>query len=467
MLKKHAQFFESLFFISDLIIISIAWVLSYYLRFYLDPIQDPAFGIPSILSYLGFLFPLWLAWGLGSKWIHLYHPRRIEHLLKELFDLVKVLTVTFLILITLIYFLKGDFSRLTFISFWVIAISGLILMRVGLRKTFKTLRKRGFNQRFAFIAGTGDLGRKVLEKVEGYPELGIHVIGFLTHDRREVGKNIKGFPILGVYEDVEKIVPERRPDIFFIALSIHEHGHLAILLEKLQGHLMDIKVVPGAYEFLSLRGGMDELDGLPILSLQSSPLYGWNSVFKRIFDLLLGILLLLLAFPFIVVISILIMSTSKGPIFYRQERVEMDGYPFEMLKFRTMRWDAEKETGPVWAQEDDPRRTKVGVFLRSLSLDELPQLFNVIKGEMSLVGPRPERPNFIEEFRNKIPLYMLRHKIKAGMTGWAQVNGWRGNTSLEKRLEHDLYYIQHWSIGFDLRILLMTLWKGFFNKSAY
>lgn len=212
---------------------------------------------------------------------------------------------------------------------------------------------------------------------------------------------------------------------------------------------------------------MDELDGLPIVSLQSSPLYGWNSVFKRAFDLGFGSLILVMVSPLMALIALLIKLTSKGPVLYRQERVGMDGHTFEMLKFRTMKEDAESETGPVWAKENDSRRTSIGRFLRKTSLDELPQLFNVLKGEMSLVGPRPERPVFVEKFRNSIPSYALRHKIKAGMTGWAQVNGWRGNTSLEKRIEHDLYYIQNWSIGFDLRILFMTLWRGFFSKSAY
>lgn len=172
-------------------------------------------------------------------------------------------------------------------------------------------------------------------------------------------------------------------------------------------------------------------------------------------------------FPILLSISLVIKLTSSGPILYKQERIGMDGRFFRMLKFRTMRTDAEKETGPIWAKENDPRRTRFGAFLRKTCLDELPQLFNVLKGEMSLVGPRPERPDFVKEFKDRIPLYMLRHKTKAGMTGWAQVNGWRGNTSLERRIEYDLYYIQHWSIGLDLRIMLMTLWKGFFSKSAY
>jgi putative colanic acid biosynthesis UDP-glucose lipid carrier transferase len=185
------------------------------------------------------------------------------------------------------------------------------------------------------------------------------------------------------------------------------------------------------------------------------------------FDLILGTIILLATSPLMLIISLFIKQTSEGPILYRQERIGMDGCRFQMLKFRTMRMDAEKQTGPIWARESDPRRTKIGVLLRKTCLDELPQLFNVLKGEMSLVGPRPERPNFVKKFKDRIPLYMLRHTTKAGMTGWAQINGWRGNTSLEKRIEHDLYYIQHWSIGLDLKIMLMTLWKGFFSKSAY
>jgi exopolysaccharide biosynthesis polyprenyl glycosylphosphotransferase len=202
------------------------------------------------------------------------------------------------------------------------------------------------------------------------------------------------------------------------------------------------------------------------MSLQGSPLYGWNDVFKKLFDLAVGTFLFVIVSPLLLAIGLIVKTTSRGPILFRQERVGMDGSSFQILKFRTMRTDAEKQTGPVWAQENDPRRTKIGAFLRKTSLDELPQLFNVLKGEMSLVGPRPERPNFVKEFRNRIPSYMLRHKIKAGITGWAQINGWRGNTSLEKRIEHDLYYIQNWSISFDFKILCMTLWRGFFNRSA-
>jgi len=468
MLKKHAQFFKSLFVISDLFILSLAWVFSYFLRFYTTLVRAPLLGTPPFLTYVEFLLPLWVIWGLVSIKIRLYQPRRIERFFIECLDIAKNLTLTLLLLIALTYLFKRfEFSRLAFFYFWAMGILGLISTRYFARKTLKILRKRGYNQRFALIAGTGELGRKILEKVELYPELGIQVIGYLTRQLEEVGNKINNVPILGRYEDLDKIFGENKIDIFFIALPIHEYDGLENLIKKVQGHMADIKVVPGAYEFLSLRGGIDELDGFPIVSLQSSPLYGWNTVYKRIFDLILGTLIFVFTFPIIFIIAFLVKWTSQGPIFYRQERVGMDGHSFQMLKFRTMKMDAEKETGPVWAKENDPRRTKIGTFLRKTSLDEIPQLFNVIRGEMSLVGPRPERPVFVEKFRNMIPSYMLRHKIKAGMTGWAQINGWRGNTSIEKRIEHDLYYIENWSIGFDLKILFMTFWKGFFSKSAY
>jgi len=391
----------------------------------------------------------------------------MEHFLNEVFDIAKSLTFAFVILIATIYLLKRfEFSRLAFLYFLEFGFLGLISMRYFARRTLMMLRSKGYNQRFALIAGTGELGQEVLKNIGLYPEMGIQVIGYLTRRIEEVGKKIKDIPVIGVYEDLDRIVGENKVDIFFVALPIHEYHCLENLIRKVQGDLSEIKVVPGSYEFMGLRGGMDSLGDLPMLSLQGSPLYGWDRVFKKTFDLLLGILILVFLFPILLVISLLIKLTSEGPILYQQGRVGFDGRLFQMFKFRTMKKDAEKETGPVWARENDSRRTKVGAFLRKTSLDELPQLFNVVQGEMSLVGPRPERPNFVEEFRNKIPHYMLRHKIKAGMTGWAQINGWRGNTSLEKRIEHDLYYIQNWSIGFDVKILLMTIWKGFFSKSA-
>ena len=218
---------------------------------------------------------------------------------------------------------------------------------------------------------------------------------------------------------------------------------------------------------MSLSGGVDNFDGLPIINLTESPLYGWNIVFKRATDMVISFLAIIITSPLMILIALFIKLESRGPVFFVQERVGLDRKVFNMYKFRSMKIDAESLSGPVWAIEDDTRRTRLGALLRKVSLDELPQFFNVLTGDMSMVGPRPERSVFVEDFKKSVPHYMLRLKMKAGITGWAQVNGWRGNTSLEKRIEHDLFYIKHWSLLFDIKILMKTLWNGLINRHAY
>jgi exopolysaccharide biosynthesis polyprenyl glycosylphosphotransferase len=240
-----------------------------------------------------------------------------------------------------------------------------------------------------------------------------------------------------------------------------------MVLHEIGDEPVAIHFVPDLFNLASLRGGVEEFESIAFIHLRESPLYGWNRVLKRGFDLVLGSAGLLVTLPLMAGIAVAVGLTSGRPVLYRQERMGLDGRRFRMLKFRTMVTDAEAASGPRWAVPDDPRRTRVGAFLRAWSLDELPQLFNVLRGEMSLVGPRPERPSFVAEFRRRVPGYMLRHTMKAGITGWAQINGWRGNTSIEKRIEYDLEYIARWSLGFDLSILLRTLWLGFRNRNAY
>jgi Undecaprenyl-phosphate glucose phosphotransferase len=255
-------------------------------------------------------------------------------------------------------------------------------------------------------------------------------------------------------------------DQVVIALPLEDSPMMPGIMASLGDSLVDVKIIPDLYQFVSLGGAIDEFEGLPVISVQGSPLEGIGRIVKRCFDLAVGVTLAIAFFPLVVVVGILVKATSRGPVFYRQERVSVDGTRFWIYKFRTMRVDAE-ETGPGWTRPHDDRVTPIGRFLRSTSLDELPQIFNVIRGDMSIVGPRPERPIYIDEFRHRIPRYMLRHKVPAGITGWAQVCGWRGDTSIDKRIEHDLYYIEHWSLLFDFKILLLTLVRGFYNKNAY
>jgi Undecaprenyl-phosphate glucose phosphotransferase len=256
-------------------------------------------------------------------------------------------------------------------------------------------------------------------------------------------------------------------DHLYVALPPEQHVHMISLLESTSREMIDVKVVPDLLQVIALRARLEDLDGVPIINVNDVPLQGFNSIVKRSLDVVMSsIALAVFAIP-LGLVAALVKITSHGPVFYQQERMGLDGKPFTIVKFRSMLEDAEHETGPVWTIPGDPRVTRFGRFLRRSNLDELPQLWNVLRGDMSIVGPRPERPHFVAQFKHKIPQYMLRHKVKAGLTGWAQVNGWRGNTALEKRIEYDLYYIENWSVRLDLKIIWLTVLKGFFHKHAY
>jgi Undecaprenyl-phosphate glucose phosphotransferase len=286
------------------------------------------------------------------------------------------------------------------------------------------------------------------------------VVGFI--DDRAAGDHIgyRGLPFLGTLAEANDIIRTERIDHVYVALPLEEHVKMLGVVEATNREGVDVHVVPDLLQFIALRARLENLDGVPIISLNDVPLRGFNSVLKRAIDAAIsGVALLFLSIP-LAIIAFIIKRTSSGPVFYTQERMGLDGKAFHVYKFRSMYEGAEDHTGPIWARDDDPRCTPVGRWLRKVDLDELPQLWNVFRGDMSLVGPRPERPYFVQQFKLRFPQYMLRHKVKAGITGWAQVNGWRGNTSLEKRIEYDLYYIENWSVGLDLKILWLTLVRG-------
>jgi Undecaprenyl-phosphate glucose phosphotransferase len=291
--------------------------------------------------------------------------------------------------------------------------------------------------------------------------VGVYLLG---HDDSE--SEPLGVPLIGNQEELVGMVRSGEIDQVFVTFPLQEAARLADVQDWLGDEPVTLFYVPDLGEFAKLRGRIEEFEDLQIVTLQASPLDGWNTILKRAVDLLFGFLTLILFSPLMALIALAIKLTSPGPVLYRQERMGLDGNRFQMLKFRTMVDDAEKSTGPVWATRNDSRVTWLGYWLRRTSLDELPQLINVLRGEMSLVGPRPERPPLIDQFRKSIPKYMLRHKVKAGMTGWAQINGWRGNTSLERRIEHDIDYIEHWSLRRDLKILALTLMRGFLHRNV-
>lgn len=467
MLKKHREFHSNLLFIQDAFIISLSWVLAFYLRLNEEivPLYKPA---PQFKHYLLLLVFIIILWRIIFKYFRLYSPKSAYSLGGEISGIVKASTVCIILLTTFTYFFRQyEYSRIIFLYFWFVSITTLTISRAITRRIFLRYRMKAGNQRHVLIVGTGELGNEVLARIERHPDLGLSVAGFLSNNSRAASKQVDRSRIIGSYGDIKDVIKSHNVELVIIALSLDEHAEVKPMLKMLACETVDIKLVPDFYQFITLRGETEEFDGLTFINVQSSPLYGWNIVTKRISDILISVIAVIVSFPLMVAVSLVIKATSSGPLIYRQERMGLDGKVFDMYKFRSMGTGSELDTGPVWAKKNDPRTTWIGRTMRATSIDELPQLFNVIRGEMSLVGPRPERPVFINKFKEDLPRYMLRHKVKAGMTGWAQVNGWRGDTSLEKRIEHDLYYIENWSIGFDLKIVFVTLWKGFVNKNAY
>ena len=462
MLKAHARLFKQLTFATDVALIAGCWVLAYWVRFH-----SGLFGrgdIPPFRDYVLQLVPILLVWTFAFKAFDLYRPLRLGSHLGEWWDITKASSLGAIVLVAImsLVFRGYDYSRAVIALFWVFSIAAASFSRAVFREALRVARRRGYNLRYAVVVGGGEAAAEVFRVLRRRPDVGVRVLGRLG-DKREEGET----RWLGAPEDIRAVLDAHQVDIVIIALPHADYPRLGAILDGIGDDPVAIHLVPDVFSLASLRGGIEEFETLPIIHLRESPLYGWNVLLKRAFDVALGGAALLVLAPVMLAIACAVRLTSRGPVFYRQERMGLDGRSFSMLKFRTMVADAEAATGPRWAVPDDPRRTGFGALLRRLSLDELPQLINVLRGEMSLVGPRPERPSFVEDFRRRVPRYMLRHTVKAGITGWAQINGWRGNTSIEKRIEYDLYYIERWSIGFDLRILLQTLWLGFRNRNAY
>jgi Undecaprenyl-phosphate glucose phosphotransferase len=479
MVKRWNRLLVAFYVISDALFGMIAFLLAYVLRFEtgLIPVTKgyPPFSqYVNVLPFIGALVPL--AYHMQG----IYRLRRGRSRVDDFFAVFvgSILSVCLGIGATLyvqVYYVpetlkdKGiyEISQLVWAMFLVLNVGLTYASRELVREALERRWKAGIGLKRVLIAGAGELGRIVADKVLEHRELGYKVVGFV--DDRAGGDHLgyRGLPLLGTLSEASEILQRERIDQLYIALALDEHVKMVSLVESANREIVDIKVVPDLVQVIALRARLEELDGIPIINIHDVPLKGFNTVLKRAIDVLITTAALLVLSPIIGLIAGLVRLTSTGPSFFRQERMGLDGKRFFVWKFRSMYDGAERETGPVWAREDDPRCTPLGRLLRRFSLDEIPQLWNVLTGDMSLVGPRPERPFFVEQFKQRIPQYMLRHKVKAGLTGWAQVNGWRGNTSLEKRIEYDLYYIENWSVSLDFKILWLTLIKGFFHKHAY
>lgn len=356
------------------------------------------------------------------------------------------------------------YSRATLAMFLLCEIVLVICGRSVVRTFLGRMYRAGKNLERVLIAGNGNLAAAAVDRIQSHRELGFRIIGFLS-DRE--GDRLDGLERLGGLEQAEVIIDRHRIDHVFVALPQESAPLTLALLDRLVRCFVSIHVVPDLLQFMALRSRVEDIDGLATINLSDIPLEGWSRFVKRGLDIVISGVALVLLSPLMAFIAFLIYLEDRGPVFYRQVRMGLDGARFEILKFRSMSPGAEVESGPVWTEKEDPRRTRIGSRIRPWSLDELPQLWNVLIGDMSVVGPRPERPQFVEQFREEFPHYMLRHKVRAGMTGWAQVHGWRGNTSIRMRIEHDLYYIENWSLLLDLKIILMTLRHGFRHENAY
>jgi Undecaprenyl-phosphate glucose phosphotransferase len=476
---RHNRLLVVFYVVSDALLGMSAFIIAYALRFYtgLIPITR---GLPPLQQYINLLPFIAVVVPLGFHLQGLYRLRRGRSRVDDFFQVFvgSILAVVFGIVstnFTQIYY-AGPAARETgayqvsqpvWVIFLVLNVTLAFATRELMREILERRWRAGIGLKRILIAGAGDLGRLVADKILEHRELGYQVVGFV--DDRAAGDHLgyRGLPLLGTLEEAAEITTRESIDHLYVALPPEEHMKMLQLLESTSREMVDVKVVPDLLQVIALRARLEDLDGVPIINVNDVPLQGLNSVIKRLIDIgISGAALLVLALP-LAIIGLVVKLTSRGPVVYRQERMGLDGKSFTIVKFRSMYDDAERDTGPVWTREDDPRVTPVGRFMRRSNLDELPQLWNVLVGDMSLVGPRPERPHFVAQFKHKIPQYMLRHKVKAGLTGWAQVNGWRGNTPLEKRIEYDLYYIENWSVRLDLKIMWLTLLRGFFHKHAY
>ena len=468
MLKRYHHIVGGVFRAVDALVILAAWLGAYYSRFH-TPLVEVTKGFPSFEQYAALIPLVIILWMTVLSSAGAYQGRRMLRRTHEVHLLLKAHGAALLLFIAITYlFSEYKYSRGVMIHFAVLGGAGLVFFRLALRNGLRQIRRRGYNLRHVIAVGEGPALETLMHRFHKFPELGLRVIGVVVHQRPPgPEQKLYGQPIMGTFDEIEGILKVHPADQLVIALPRSQYGSLEEILANLKDETIDVKLIPDIHEYVTLGCAIEDFDGLPVVNLNDSPLDGWGGVAKRFTDIVLSAAALLILSPVLLVIALAVRLSSKGPIFYSQERMGLDGRTFRMFKFRSMRVDAESATGAVWAKPGDDRKTALGSLLRATSLDELPQFWNVLVGDMSLVGPRPERPVFVQQFRHQIPHYMLRHKVKAGITGWAQVNGWRGNTSLDRRIECDLYYIRNWSYFLDLKILFMTIWKGFISKNAY
>jgi Undecaprenyl-phosphate glucose phosphotransferase len=466
----------------DAAMIALAFFLAYDLRLRTE--VRPAINIAPFRSYLGMMVIQIVTLLLIFFFYKLYHRKPGASRIDQLYTVTTAVSIGIIMAIAftgLIYKNELDYPRLMVIYAWLLTIVFVFVERSIYDTVRRSLYARGVGVVRALIVGAGEVGQMILRRIQESPRLGYRVVGFVDGGREggedgatgneqvedTKGAKVGNVPVLGTVEAIPHIIEAHDIGEVIIALPEASHQEILSIISRCQREKISIKVFPDVFQIMASEVNVGDLGGLPLLTVRDVALRGWKLTLKRAVDLVVSAAALVFLSPLMLLIAVLIKLDSPGPVLYVQERMGLDARSFPVIKFRSMRLGAEDRTGPVWASRDDPRRTRLGAFLRRFSLDELPQLVNVLLGEMSIVGPRPERPVFVEQFRQRIPRYMDRHWEKAGLTGWAQVNGLRGDTSIEERTKYDVYYVENWSLLFDFKIMLMTIVQFFKGENAY
>ncbi len=467
MIRDNQQIFNRIMVIIDALIVAFSLILSYYIKFYIfTPNQVYFLELSHYYDLLPFVVPGYI---LIYFFCDIYTSKRNGRLMAEFLDLLKANTIGMLALILYLYIVVRDinYSRSVMVMFYVLNIFLSILYRGVLRHILKTFRKKGYNIKHVLIVGYSRAAEHYMDEIRENPQWGYNVVGVLD-EHVPAGAIYHGVKVLGTLGNLEYILPEHKLDEIVIALPLEDYDMLEETVSICEKFGVHTKFVPDYNNVIPTRPYTEDLGGLPVINIRYVPLTNSGNIFvKRVFDICASLIGIIITSPIMLVVAVLIKLTSKGPVIFKQERVGLHNKTFQMYKFRSMKVQSEKKEKKGWTTRNDPRVTAVGRFIRKTSIDELPQLFNILKGDMSLVGPRPERPQFVEKFMEEIPRYNVKHQVRPGLTGWAQVNGLRGDTSIRKRVEYDIYYIEHWSFLFDLWIIILTFFTGFINKNAY
>lgn len=459
-IKSNQKYFNRLHVVLDAIIIAASYGLSWGIKFY-----DDGRTMMNHMYIVGLIciIPMYLILYLI---FNVYSPKRVQTIKEEISNIIKSNTVGLVIFIMALYMLhQPHFSRQMMFIFYIINNTAEIIFRNLIRWVLRKIRNRGFNQKHILLVGYSRAAEGYIDRIKANPQWGYHIMGILD-DNVKTGTKYRGEQVIGEISRLDDILLENELDEIAITLGIAEYAKLEKIVAICEKSGVHTKFIPDYNNFIPTRPYTEDLLGLPVINIRHVPLNGgFNKFIKRFTDIVGSFLLIILFSPIMLAVALAVKVSSKGPVIYKQERVGLHNRNFVMYKFRSMKINRCDELH--FTTQNDDRTTKIGRFIRKCSLDELPQLFNVLKGDMSLVGPRPERPEFVEQFKEQIPRYMIKHQVRPGMTGWAQINGYRGNTSIQKRIEYDLYYIENWTLWFDIAILFQTIFKGFVNKNAF